>query len=389
MGFSGRWGRGAALILRESFTMSWRKRFLLWFGPSILGGITFGDWLALLRENRFAVDPSYWLRAATITLSSLGNSLDRRREEAIYGQEIRDITVDPPVFVLGIWRSGTTHLQNLFAVDERFAFPNWYQVAYPHSFLSTEVKRSKFLGFFIPETRIQDNMKYGLALPAEDEFALCTASARSALMSWIFPRQAGHYDRYATLQKVPDAEVAEWKSALLGFVKKLTWKHRKPLVLKSPLHTGRIRLLLDVFPQARFVHIHRDPYAVFQSSCHTTREAMRYCILQRQDFDVEERTIRQYSEVVESFFAEKDLIPAGRFHELRYEDLERDPVGQMRTTYEALGLPDFREVEPSVRRYVASLGGYQKNVYPDIEPATKERLQNEWQRYFAAWEYPA
>ena len=82
--------------------MSWRKQFLLWFGPSTLGGITFGDWLALLRENRFAVDPSYWLRAASITLCSLGNSLDRRREEASYGQAIRDAIVDPPVFVLGI-----------------------------------------------------------------------------------------------------------------------------------------------------------------------------------------------------------------------------------------------------------------------------------------------
>ena len=51
--------------------MSWRKRFLLWFGPSTLGGVTFGDWLAMLRDNRFTVDPSYWLRATSITLCSL------------------------------------------------------------------------------------------------------------------------------------------------------------------------------------------------------------------------------------------------------------------------------------------------------------------------------
>ena len=123
--------------------MSWRKRFLLWFGPSILGGITFEYWLRLLRENRFDIHPSYWLRAVIITASSLGNSLDRRREEATHGRAIRDAIADPPVFVLGIWRSGTTHLQNLLAVDERFAFPNWYQVAYPHSFLGTEAKRDR------------------------------------------------------------------------------------------------------------------------------------------------------------------------------------------------------------------------------------------------------
>jgi omega-hydroxy-beta-dihydromenaquinone-9 sulfotransferase len=369
-------------------TVSWRNQFLLWFGPSLLGGITFGDWWAMLRENRFAVDPSYWLRAAIITLGSFGNSLARRREEATYGEEIRDTIVDPPVFVLGVWRSGTTHLQNLFAVDGRFAFPNWYQVAYPHTFLSTEARRSRALGFFIPETRLQDNMKYGLALPAEDEFALCTATAHSPMMSWIFPRRAKYYDRYATLGAVSEAELSEWKAALLWFVKKLACKYRKPVVLKSPFHTGRIRLLLDVFPEARFVHIHRDPYAVYQSSCHTQRAAMKYCTLQRQELDEQERTIHQYKEVVEAFFAEKDLIPEGRFHELRYEDMDRDPVGQMRMAYEALGLPDFGEVEPSVCRYVASIADYQKNSYADLEPATKERIGREWQTAFSAWGYP-
>jgi hypothetical protein len=87
-----------------------RKRLLLWFGPSILGAISFGDWLRLLRENRFVIHPSYWLRAAIITASNLGNLLDRRREEVTYGRAIRDAIVHPPVFVLGIARSGTTLL---------------------------------------------------------------------------------------------------------------------------------------------------------------------------------------------------------------------------------------------------------------------------------------
>jgi hypothetical protein len=369
--------------------MSWRKRSLLWFGPSILGGITFGDWFKLLRENRFDIHPSYWLRASIITASSLGNSVDRLREEATYGRAVRDAIADPPVFVLGIWRSGTTHLQNLFAVDERFAFPNWYQVTYPHSFLRTEAKRSRFLGCFVPETRFQDNMQYGLSFPAEDEFALCTTSARSPLLSSVFPGRAEHYARYVTFGDVPEAELAEWQAALLEFVKKLAYKSGKPLVLKSPFHTARVRLLLGVFPEAKFVHIHRDPYAVFQSACHTVEEAMRYCALQRHALDVEDWTIRRYREIVDAFLAEKNLIPKERFHELRYEDLERDPIGQMRSVYESLELPDFSEIEPSVRRYVASLGGYQKNVYAEMAPATKERLRNEWRRAFSAWGYPA
>jgi hypothetical protein len=228
-------------------------------------------------------------------------------------------------------------------------------------------------------------MESGLRFPAEDEFALGTISARSPLMSQVFPRRAEHYARYGTLGDVPEAEVAEWQAAILGFVKKLACKNGKPLVLESPFHTGRIRLLLRIFPEAKFVHIHRDPYSVFQSTCHTMRVAMRYCTLQRHALDVEEQTIRRYREVVDAFLAEKDLIPMGRFHKPQCEDLERDPIGQMRATYEALELRDFGEIEPSVRRYVASLEGDQRMVHPtkayfDSCIARILSLKNSWSR---------
>ncbi len=132
--------------------MSWREQLLLWTGPGLFAGITYGDWLTLLRDNRFAIDPSYWWRAAIITLGSLGNSLVRRREEAVYGRRIAATEVEPPLFVLGIWRSGTTHLQNLLAVDGRFATPNWYQVSYPHTFLTTEATSSRAGAIFVPRS---------------------------------------------------------------------------------------------------------------------------------------------------------------------------------------------------------------------------------------------
>jgi omega-hydroxy-beta-dihydromenaquinone-9 sulfotransferase len=368
--------------------MSWRERLLLWTGPGLLAGITFGDWLALLRENHFAVDPSYWWRAAVITLGSLGNSLARRREEATYGPQVAATEVDPPLFILGIWRSGTTHLQNLFAVDGRFATPNWYQVSYPHTFLTTEARSSGLGGFFVPRTRLQDNMSFGFGLPAEEEMALAVLTPCSPLLSWVFPRRADHYDRYLTMRDVPAAEVAAWKAAFLGFVKKLAWKHGKPLVLKSPPHTARIRLLLDVFPEARFVHIHRHPYTVIQSARHTTRKMVEYLTLQRPALDVEERTVRQYVEVYDAFFEQKGLIREDRFHEVCFEDLDRDPIGQMRETYGALGLPDFGEVEPVLGRYLGTLSGYRKNEYAELPAATRERIACECRRCFEAWGYP-
>jgi hypothetical protein len=368
--------------------MSWREAFLVWFGPGIFGGVTFGDWLALLAENRFAVDPGYWLRAASITLGSLGNSVVRWREEAKYGQTIAATQVPPPIFVLGIWRSGTTHLQNLFAVDDRFGFPNLYQVSYPHTFLCAEEVASRFLRFFLPTKRAQDNVRLGFEVPSEDELALCVMTFCSLMMSSVFPRRATHYDHYATFRGVPTAEVRMWQDRLLWFARKLTVKCPKPLVLKSPLHTGRIRMLLEIFPEARFVHIHRNPYEVFQSARHTLLQVLRLFALQRTRLDIDDQTIRYYRWVVDSFCDEKVLIPQDRFHEMRFEDLERDPIGQMRRVYEALGLPEFGHVEQAMARYVDSLAGYRKNAYPPLAPELRARIGREWRRSFDCWGYP-
>jgi hypothetical protein len=231
-------------------------------------------------------------------------------------------------------------------------------------------------------------MRFGLDLPSEDELAIAIATFRSEYLSCVFPSRAAHYDRYVTLRGLADDEVQRWKDGLLWFARKLTWKYGKPLVLKSPLHTGRIKLLLDLFPDARFVHIHRDPYAVFPSARHTLLEILRFSSLQRPQFDLDERTIRLYQEVADAFFDEKRLIRADRFCEVRFDDLERDPIGQMRRIYEVLKLPDFHVVEPAMQRYLATLRDYTKNKYSPLAPEVRQRIAREWTRSFEAWGYP-
>jgi hypothetical protein len=287
-----------------------------------------------------------------------------------------------------IWRSGTTHLHNLLAQDHRFAFPNSYQVFYPRTFLTTEKLNAKFVGFFFPKTRPQDNMAIGLQEPQEDEFAFCSLTGQSVMMGWAFPRKAERYERYLTFHEASANEVAEWKSALVWFVQKLSFKYGRPLVLKSPGHTCRIRLLLDVFPDAKFVHIHRNPYDVFSSTQHTIRKVTPWWALQRPDYsNLEERTLRQYQEVYSSFFEERGLIPEGHFHEVGFEQLEADPIGQMRRIYEALALPDFETVEPALLRYVATLSGYKKNIFAELSPDLRHLIAREWRRGFEEWGY--
>jgi hypothetical protein len=369
--------------------MSWREVLCARFGSGAFAGITFGRWLRVLWDNRFAVDPPYWGRAAVITAGSIPNTFLTAWERLVYGGRARNAQVAPPLFILGIWRSGTTYLHNLLAQDARFAYPTTYEVFYPGTFLTTEKWYAPTLQFFLPKLRPQDNIVMGVGEPQEDEFALCSLTGRSMDMSWALPRRAEYYDLYLTLREVPAAEIAAWKSALYGFVQMLAFKHGKPLILKSPGHTCRIRLLLELFPEAKFVHIHRNPYDVFRSTQHMVRTVLPWWALQRPDYtDLDGRTLGQYKEVYDAFFEERPLIPANHYYEVAFEELERDPLGLIRRMYEALDLPNFKQVEPALEQYVASLRGYQKNAFPDLPLHLRERIAKEWHRCFEEWGYP-
>src|SRR5207244_11455218 len=132
-----------------------------------------------------------------------------------------------------------------------FAYPNSYQVLYPNTFLLTEFVHAPLVGLLMDRKRPMDNVRLGVQEPQEDEWAMPSLIGRSCLLASAFPRQAEFHRRHLTLRGLSDAERAEWNAALLLLVQKLSYKYGRPLVLKSPGHTGRIRTLLELFPDAR------------------------------------------------------------------------------------------------------------------------------------------
>jgi hypothetical protein len=355
-----------------------------------LAGITAGAWWRLLRENRFAVSPAYWHRAAFITLSSLLNSWHARRENREFGHKVAAAAVHPqPLFVLGHWRSGTTHLHNLLALDERFAFANTYQVVNPATFLTTEEVRAQRYAWMVPAKRLMDNMALSFQAPQEEEFAPALLSLRSLYLGMSFPRRMAHYERHLTFDDASPADREAWKEAHLSFSRKLSYKFGgKPLLLKSPPNTARVRMLLELFPGAKFVHIHRHPYEVYQSQLKFYDTVLWHTYLQRPDRSkLPDEILARYRTVFAALFRDVPLIPAGQFHEIAFTDLERDPVGEIERTYAALDLGATTQLKPKLETYLAGLRNYEKNTFAPLDDATRARVREAAAASFARWGY--
>ncbi|MDB5339853.1 MAG: hypothetical protein JWN70_5472 [Planctomycetaceae bacterium] len=351
-------------------------------------GMTFGTWLRFL-AMRPPMDLAHSLPIALCTACSISNSVNRVIERAIYGRRIDQVQFPgPALFVLGHWRSGTTYLHTLLSQDPRFVTPNTYQIINPHHFLLTESTVVRFTKWLLPKTRPMDNMKVSWESPQEDETALLNLTLSSPYIMLAFQGQPEYYDRYFEMRNVPPAELERWKRAFLYFVKKLTVKSGRQILLKSPTHTFRIPRLLELFPDAHFVNIVRNPYAVYSSTIHMRRQMLRANSLTTfPDWDMEDEVCHLYRELFERYHRDKDLIPSERLYEIRYEDLERSPVAEIGKLYDHFGWTGFAGVAEKLETHLNEIGEYQKNHFR-MDSDLKSRVYDRFHDIFNRYGYP-
>src|SRR5262249_6612759 len=99
-----RWLPGARRGISD---MGWRENCARLTGPGLSLGISLGDLIGLLSDNRLQVPLRYWSKAAFAGCVSLITTPVRYLEEAVYSRRLAKQSVPPPLFVIGHWRSGT------------------------------------------------------------------------------------------------------------------------------------------------------------------------------------------------------------------------------------------------------------------------------------------
>ena len=356
--------------------------------PRFWDGMCLRGWLGLLVRNRFAVAPSRIAMATIIFIVACVNFVLWLLQYLLLGRRIERAKIDDhPIFVIGHWRSGTTLLHELLVLDPRHTFPDTYACFAPNHFLVSGWWMRPCLQFLLPARRPMDNMVAGWDRPQEDEFALCNLGLPSPYLTNAFPNHPPQCQEYLDMRGVAAPALARWKRGFLWFLKCVTVRNPKRIVLKSPPHTARVRTLLEMFPEAKFVHIIRDPYVIFPSTMNLWKRLYRDEGLQVPTYEgLDEHVFKTFTRMYEAFERDRHLIGPGQFCEVRYEDLIANPVEQMRRVYQELDLGDFESVRPAIQQYFASQKDYKTNRY-EMPPELRAEISRRWATFIRQYGY--
>ncbi len=315
--------------------------------------------------------------------------------ELSYNRQVRahELTADP-VFILGYYRSGTSFLHEFLTRDERFGYHTNFQMIFPEIMLGSERFLSPLLDTICRLFDLQDpvhRIPMSFRYPGEEDGAMTASlNPRGAAWGWFFPKvMLEHYPKYVFFEDIPDAEIEAWTRDYIFLLKKISLAcGGKPLVLKSPPHTARVKLLLSLFPKARFIFIHRDPYEVYVSNQRFWEVSSRiYALGSTDSVDFNKIILETYAGLMNRYLEDKVLIPKGQLIEVPYRELVQKPMATMRRIYATLQLGDFDQCAGNMKKYVEAQRDYVslKHTLPLTE---REAVTRKLEPFLRHWNYP-
>ncbi len=346
---------------------SWRIKLI------VFSGITLEMLFKLLKRNRVSFSALNMCRLLVLFFSGWGASSFMRLEKMMLRSRIDALPVpQDPIFLIGHWRTGSTFLHQLMAQNPLLAAPTLLHVGFPDSFIFSQRFVAPMIQRMFSRVRPMDQVAITLDEPQEDESALFRMTTISPLERLFFPKTAECFLLDPALFEMDPASARSWEQAIQLFCKKMHFATGKQIVLKNPFHSMRIKMLARLFPKACFIHIYRHPYAVVPS---TVRMWSVMGELSSMNDKWKAPGIADAAVFFERMLSaiRHDLadLPRNRYCEVRFEDLEKDPVLVLRSIYNQLALSFTPEYEEKLAGFLSQIKKYKKNTY---SPSTGDRL---------------
>jgi Sulfotransferase family len=159
--------------------------------------------------------------------------------------------------------------------------------------------------------------------------------------------------------------------------------------LKMPSHAVHIEALLAAFPDVRIVWAHRDPFKATASFLRLNylSRAVLGCAVDTPD--VISNVLRQLGAHITRAMTARERIGDGRFFDLHYSALMRDPIGVMRSLYDWAGDELTASTERSMRDWLERNPQDRFGIQPyslDGTGVTHVDLESVFDDYLAAFD---
>ncbi len=343
----------------------------------------FQTWIKLLLKG-FIPDMRYLLRFLAFLISAIVTLPFKIYENFRFAEKIKNHKLSSdPIFIIGHMRSGTTHLHNLLGCDTNLGFPKSFDAFAPGFFLTSRFM-IPLLQKIAPKKREMDNMEVKASLPQEEEFSIFAVSEYSFFFHMFFPRHAHYFFKnYNLFNNSSDFERLQWKKNYTNLLKKFSFAfNAKQLVIKNPVNTGRTNILLQMYPEAKFIVISRSPYDVYLSTRHLYKKLLPICQLQSvPDKFIDSIILEFYSEQMKKLFNDMKNIPSRNLVSLKFEDLVKKPIEELEIIYKKLKIEDFAAQKKNFEGYLKKIEGYKKNDYV-LNSSDIEKVNRYWKFAF-------
>lgn len=336
--------------------------------------------LAAQRTGLTEIDSDSWRDGLAIMLDELNSSaaftpfgrervltdatdaLGRRMQVHAYIQEhpeVLDAPVERPLIVLGMPRTGTTVISYLLDQDPaRRSLLHW-QCVHPIPPATTEALRTdaRCLALLEEQRKILDMVTQAKVPlphwedadgPTEDMFI---HNQDFKGLSWDSFLSTSRYAEWL-FHEADMTSTYEYQKRYLQVLQSTApgnWS------LKMPSHSVHIEALLKVFPDARLIWAHRDPYRATGSLCNLWK-LPKGMVLHPDAIDLNamgRNAMAQMRYHVQRPLRARDRIGDERFFHMYYHEMMRDPMDVMRRIYEWADEPLTAETEARMRNWLA------------------------------------
>lgn len=282
---------------------------------------------------------------------------DRNLFPEIANQEIRE-----PVFILGLPRSGTTLLHTLLAADSAHRVPSTWEIMSPSP----------------PDARDRDrrirNAARDLAMlrwlaPTFESVHATGAELPQECVSLISPTFLS--DQFDTMYNIPSYRAWFFRQNLRPayefhrrFLQHLQFRRSaERWILKAPAHMFFAPALLSIYPDAKFVQLHRDPIDAVASVSSLVTILRRVFSDSVDPVQVGQDAMVYWSEAVKTFLGVRDKLPADRVCDLQYAEIRRDPINATRRVYQRFDWKFQPETEQKMRATLAEQNSRTNGVH--------------------------